>query len=197
MPFFSVIVPAYNSAGFIRQCLHSIKRQTFTNYELIVVCDACTDNTAEIALGYADKTLIRHYKRDVLSRNAGLDVAEGEYVLFIDSDDWWMNEHVFMMLYIALRDNKPDMLEYGIQRNMSGYHDAKPGEIKMMTAGHVWRREFIGDTRFDDGEYGSDVRFLQQLIAKVPKTVWLNTPLYYYNAGRPGSLTDRHSKGEI
>ena len=50
MPFFSVIVPAYNSAEYIRKGLDSIKEQAFTDYELIIVCDSCTDNTEEIRL---------------------------------------------------------------------------------------------------------------------------------------------------
>ena len=54
-PFFSVIVPEHNSAEFMRKGLESIKAQSFTDYELIVVCDACEDNTAEIAREYTDK----------------------------------------------------------------------------------------------------------------------------------------------
>ena len=49
-PFFSVVVPAHNAAGFIGKCLDSVRQQTWTQYELIVVCDACTDNTAQICL---------------------------------------------------------------------------------------------------------------------------------------------------
>ena len=54
---FSVIIPAYNAADHIKKTLHSVKQQTFTDYELIVVCDSCTDDTAGIALGYADKVI--------------------------------------------------------------------------------------------------------------------------------------------
>ena len=57
-PFFSVIVPAHNSAAWIRKGLDSIRAQVWDNYELIVVCDACTDNTAEIAREYTDKVII-------------------------------------------------------------------------------------------------------------------------------------------
>ena len=54
-PFFSVIVPEHNSAEFMRKGLDSIRDQSFTDYELIVVCDACSDNTAEIAREYTDR----------------------------------------------------------------------------------------------------------------------------------------------
>ena len=197
MPLFSVIVPAHNSAAFIRKCLHSIKYQTFTDYELIVVCDACTDDTAKIALNYADKTLIRDYHRDGLSRNAGIDAAEGKYVIFIDSDDWWLHEYVFQMFANILVQGDWDMLEYGVIRKGSGYHDARIGRIKEMTTGHVWSREYIGDTRFDDGQFSSDTRFLKELMKRKPKVVWLDMPMYYYNAGRIGSLCDLHKKGMI
>ena len=56
-PFFSVILPMHNSAGFVRKMLGSIRRQSFKNYELICICDKCTDDTAKIAMGYSDKPL--------------------------------------------------------------------------------------------------------------------------------------------
>lgn len=195
MPFFSVIIPAYNSAEFIRKCLDSVKCQSFTDYELIVVCDSCTDDTAVIAQEYTDKILIVDYQRDGLSRNAGLDVAEGKYIIFIDSDDWFVHEYVFRQLYDALKDEQYDLLNYGIVWKGVGYHPANRGEVVRAVAGHVWRMEFIGDTRFDDGVFSSDTRFLDELISKRPIPAWLNMPVYYYNAGREGSLCNLHARG--
>ena len=91
-PFFSIIVPAHNSAEFINRCLDSVKMQTFTDYELIVVLDDCRDDTDQIALLYTDKVLITWHGRDGLARNAGIDAAEGEWILFLDDDDWWIHE---------------------------------------------------------------------------------------------------------
>ena len=86
MPFFSVIVPEHNSEKFMRKGLDSIKEQTFTDYELIIVCDACTDNTVNIAKEYTDKVFEIDKKRCGAARNLGLDNAKGQWILFMDDD---------------------------------------------------------------------------------------------------------------
>ena len=92
-PFFSVIVPAYNAAGFIRKGLDSIRAQSFTDYELIVVCDKCLDNTAEIAREYTDKVVEIDHDVDGRGHNVGLRMAAGRWVLWMDHDDWWLHEY--------------------------------------------------------------------------------------------------------
>lgn len=196
-PLISVIVPAHNSAEFIRRCLHSVKYQAFTDYELIVVCDACTDKTSEIALGYADKTIIRNYHRDGLARNAGIDGAEGEYIVFLDSDDWLLHEYVLTQLEQVIKGSPFDILEVGVVWKTMGYMAPVKNKWLRMIGGHVFRREFIGDTRFNDREYSADTDFMEALISKHPKFMWWDMPMYYYNYGRKGSLSDRHNKGEI
>ena len=101
-PFFSVIVPAHNSEFYIMRCLSSIIRQTFEDYELIVVCDRCGDNTDGIARQIADTLIITDSGMDGMARNAGLDVAQGEWVLFLDDDDWWIHEYVLEQIKNAL-----------------------------------------------------------------------------------------------
>ena len=81
---FSVIIPAHNSAGHIRNALDSIAEQTFTDYELIVVCDSCTDNTADVAREYADIVEEVEYHADGPTRNRGIELATGDWVLFMD-----------------------------------------------------------------------------------------------------------------
>ena len=98
-PFFSVIVPAHNSAEYIRKCLHSVKMQTFTDYELIVVCDNCQDDTAQVALGYADRVITTKHGMDGLARNAGIDAAKGKWLMFLDDDDWWIHEYVLQEVF--------------------------------------------------------------------------------------------------
>ena len=89
-PFFSVIVPAHNSVRFIRTGLMSIKNQEFHDYELIVVCDSCTDDTETIVKRYADKTIRSDLHSGGGARNIGLDAARGTWILFMDDDDWFM-----------------------------------------------------------------------------------------------------------
>ena len=70
-PFFSVIIPAHNSQAYIRKGLESIRQQRFTDYELIIVCDACTDDTELVAKAYTDKVIVTEYGLDGMARNAG------------------------------------------------------------------------------------------------------------------------------
>ena len=108
---FSFIIPAFNAEDHIVKGLESIKAQTFKDYELIVVCDRCKDRTKEIAESYGAKTLEVDFGRDGLTRNAGLDIAQGEYILFMDDDDWLLHEFVFEQINKKLKEtNDPELL---------------------------------------------------------------------------------------
>ena len=198
-PFFSVIVPAHNAEDFIEKGLHSIKMQTFTDYELIVVCDNCTDRTAEIALGYADKTLIRNYGLDGLARNAGIEAAEGEWLLFMDHDDWWLHEYAFQMLaaFLEQRMGEPlDVVLFNFIWKGRGY--CQQTRFRTVAVWNkCWRREFIGDTRFPAKPYWSDVDFNRDMFDKMPIVTSMDHALYYYNYLKEGSISWREKQGEI
>jgi glycosyltransferase involved in cell wall biosynthesis len=198
-PFFSVIVPAHNAEDFIEKGLHSIKMQTFTDYELIVVCDNCTDKTAEIALGYADKTLIRNYGLDGLARNAGIEAAEGEWLLFMDHDDWWLHEYAFQMLaaFLEQRMGEPlDVVMFNFIWKGKGY--CQQTRFRTVAVWNkCWRREFIGDTRFPAKPYWSDVDFNRDMFDKMPIVTSMDHALYYYNYLKEGSISWREKQGEI
>ena len=201
-PFFSVIVPAHNSAEYIRKCMRSVKMQTFTDYELIVVCDKCTDNTAQIALGYADKTLIRGYGMDGLARNAGIEAAEGEWIMFLDDDDWWIHEYVLEMAKDKI-DNitfPVDMLLFDfIWKNApphkSPYYVQDIDNVNIAVWSKAFRREFIGDTRFPAIPFTSDKDFMDEIIKKQPVAYTTHQLIYYYNYMREGSQTEEHERG--
>ena len=111
-PFFSVIVPAHNSAEFIWKGLQSIRAQTFKDYEMIVVCDNCTDNTQNIVSEYADKVIVTGHGHDGLARNAGIDAADGEWILFMDDDDWWLHEYAFQQIADMVGQHGENVLAY-------------------------------------------------------------------------------------
>jgi glycosyltransferase involved in cell wall biosynthesis len=91
MPFFSVIIPTYNRAGLLREALDSVFAQTCADFEVIIVDDASTDDTAGIVSIFADN--VRYYRQENqgpgAARNLGLANAAGRYVAFLDSDDLW------------------------------------------------------------------------------------------------------------
>lgn len=192
---FSIIVPVYNAAGYMRKCLDSVLCQVFTDYELIVVCDRCDDNSEEVAREYTDKVLITDYGNDG-SRQAGIDIASGEWILFLDDDDWWLHEYVLEMINAELTEDL-DVLLFGFIFKGHGY--ATPRRI-CYGAETLWpavwnkcyRRSFIRDLRFNsivptpDGD-AADIDWTTRLLERGPRYGIFDQALYYYNFMRPGS----------
>jgi len=200
---FSIIIPAYNSAGYIEKALQSIKQQTFTDYELIVVCDRCMDNTAEVVKPYADKILFTDYGNDGPPRQEGLDAAEGDWILFMDDDDWWLHEYVLDLINKSLTDDI-DVLCFGFIFKGVGY--APPlqrdhGRPVFWPA--VWckcyRRSLIADIGFRNVPVvkgnAPDLDWTTRLTARDFRIGVLEQPLYYYNYMRPGSQTYQVENG--
>ena len=89
----SVIVPVFNIAPYITKCIESLQRQTFTDMEIILVDDGSTDESGKICDDFSKKDariIVIHKENEGLSsaRNAGIDVARGKYLGFVDGDDW-------------------------------------------------------------------------------------------------------------
>ena len=92
----SVIVPMHNSSKYLTECIESILNQTYNNFEIIIVDDASTDNSVEIASEIKDNR-IRIFKLEenlgvATARNKGIEEATGDYICFIDSDDYWVRD---------------------------------------------------------------------------------------------------------
>ena len=194
---FSVIIPAHNSAGYIEKALQSVKSQEFKDYELIVVCDRCTDDTEKIAQQYGARTISVDYGLDGMARNVGIDVAQGDWILFMDDDDWWLHEYVLAMLDSVIDQNEEDMLCFGFIWKGVGYARQTKDQVYLAVWSKCWRSSFIGDTRFPAVPYWSDVGFNQAIAEKHPKVMFWNMPLYYYNYLREGSISWRAEQGEI
>jgi glycosyltransferase involved in cell wall biosynthesis len=108
MPKVSVVIPVYNGARTIGRALESVFAQTFRDFEIIVVNDGSTDDTASVLAGYGDRIhLVSQSNRGVsAARNAGLRVSVGEYLVFLDDDDEWMPE--MLARCTAVLDQDPD-----------------------------------------------------------------------------------------
>ena len=108
MPKVSVVIPVYNGARTIGRALKSVFAQTFRDFEIIVVNDGSTDDTASVLAGYGDRIqVVSQSNRGVsAARNAGLRVSVGEYLVFLDDDDEWMPE--MLARCTAVLDQDPD-----------------------------------------------------------------------------------------
>ena len=197
-PFFSVIIPAHNSAAYIRKGLDSIKAQVFKDFELIIVCDACTDDTEKVAREYADKVIVTEFGCDGPARSAGMDVAEGEWLLFMDDDDWWIHQYAFYYIHEVASRTDADILPFCFlwpgDKQGRYYWDHRRG-MNIAPWSKAYRRDFVGDVRFPNVPFTSDVPFIQALIAKEPKIFIIDKLMYYYNYMREGSQTEQHEKG--
>ena len=114
---FSIIIPVYNAETTIRRCLDSFTNQRFSDYEILLINDGSTDNSDAICREYADvNSKICYLSKEnggvSSARNLGLEQAKGEYVLFVDSDDY-VSEDYFDVINQALAQRNPDLLMFG------------------------------------------------------------------------------------
>ena len=119
-PLISVIVPAYNAEQYIRDCLDSIINQTYQNLEIICINDGSQDNTAEILNEYdkADSRFIvihRQNKGLVSARKEGVKIARGEYICYVDADDW-IDPEMYMIMYNEGMELDVDIVAVGMCR---------------------------------------------------------------------------------
>lgn len=123
-PYFSIIVPSFNRAHLIVETIHSILKQEYTDFELMIIDDASTDNTEEIIRQFKD-VRVQYQKNKVnlersASRNKGIDLAKGKYICFCDSDDHWKSNHLQLLFDKINSENEPvAMLFTGMVWNFS------------------------------------------------------------------------------
>ena len=194
-PLFSVIVPAHNCAGFMRRGMDSISEQDFRDYELIIVCDSCTDNTAEIAAEYGDAIILTDHGRAGMARNAGLDAATGEWILFMDDDDWFLTGAFEAIAQELEKQKEIDVLAFCFEWKGQGIAIQRQGRVYPAVWNKAWRREFIGSERFPDWIHTDDLGFAWKMHPRA-RFGFLSVPLYHYEFMRPGSVSDRIRKGE-
>lgn len=197
-PRFSIIIPAHNAEEHGLRAFNSVKSQRFTDYECIVVCDACEDNTEGIAKEYGFTVVSTDFGNDGLARSKGLDLARGEWVLFMDDDDWWLHEFVLEILAAKLDQVNCDVLCFSFIWQHIGYANPLGNQGYPWPAvwNKCWRRDFIGDTRFPNVYSISDSYFHKDMMCKNPQLAIWDMPLYYYNYLRPGSISELAQKGD-
>lgn len=117
---FSVIVPVYNVERYLERCLNSILNQTYRNYEVILIDDGSTDQSGKICDKYSKKfkqSIVIHQNNQGLSgaRNTGISVARGEWIIFVDSDDW-IEANMLFELNTYMKKAKADMYSFNAKK---------------------------------------------------------------------------------
>ena len=108
-PFFSVIIPTYNHANYLKKALDSVLAQSFNNYEIIVIDDNSTDNTSAVVNNYKNKIIYNKIRNNRIigrSRNLGISISKGEWLAFLDSDDEWLKDKLQIVFNFINENNK-------------------------------------------------------------------------------------------
>ena len=118
MPLISIIIPTYNHANYLSKALESVINQSFQNWEAIVIDNQSIDETRKIISGYRDSRIkyLRISNNGVVakSRNAGIMMAKGKWIAFLDSDDWWVKNKLKICHNIIKKKNDIDLIYHDL-----------------------------------------------------------------------------------
>lgn len=219
----SVIVPIYNVEPYLRRCIDSIINQTYENLEIILVDDGSPDNCGQICDDYAKKdTRIKviHKKNGGLSdaRNAGMKIATGDYIGFVDSDDW-IHENMYEILLYKMIENNTDISECNVKKvflykevDIKKYIDINQQEkitllskndamdnlvseevVKQTVWNKLYKRQVIEDIFFEKGKLHEDEYWTYKVINKINKVVYIDIDLYYYFQREGSIMSQKYS----
>ena len=209
----SIIVPVYNVEKYLSRCLDSILAQTYTDYELILVDDGSTDTSGALVDEYALKdSRIRafHGENKGLSgaRNRGLDNAKGEYICFVDSDDW-IEPTYLKELYDLIEDRQADLAICGYKKNNGDICIIQPDEenvteetgvdaidnlygagcLQYIVAWNkLYKKELFDGVRFPMGMIHEDEVICTQILVRAGKVVRTDRILYNYRVNNDASI---------
>lgn len=205
IPKISIIIPIYNVSEYLNNCLNSVVNQTYKNLEIILVNDGSTDDSAEIARIFSDKDVriqLVHQQNQGLSgaRNTGLKYVTGDYVFYLDSDDYLKNDCFEKLISAQDRYNAdivqtnfyydyPSYLLYGnwlkkesqlLDREQTLERLIEQNEIKNFAWGKLIRSEIAKRNLFPEGKYFEDTLWMYRIVSESKRYVLLAEPLMYY-----------------
>lgn len=219
-PVISIIVPVYNVEKYLCRCIDSILEQTIKNYELILVDDGSTDNSGKICDDYQKKKeqiIVIHKENGGLSsaRNAGIDIATGEYLGFVDGDDFIDND-MYEFLYNNIIKEEAEISVCGsfdcydgkISKILPPYYKVMNQEdaIKSILDGKIagasacnklYKREIFNDIRYPIGKTSEDAFIIIELLMKCNKIVISSKQKYYYFHRENSITTCRFTKAQF
>ena len=221
-PIVSIVVPIYNVETCLRKCLESIAAQSYRNIEVIMVDDGSTDTSSEIAKQFSenDSRFVYYYQRNgglSAARNTGIEKAIGEYIAFIDSDDYIENNFVEKLLSVAIEKNA-DFVSCGYYRETNtveaiGYDCEEtlsrtaamavlgvifPKEYTLMViaCNKLFKKTVFENVRFKIGKIHEDEYTIHRIIDASSVAVTIPDILYHYVI-RPSSITGSGNNADL
>lgn len=205
----SVIIPIYNAEKYLRKCVDSIIRQTYSNLEIILINDGSTDESEKICIEYQNndkriKLLTKENEGVSSARNAGLSIATGDYITFIDSDDW-ISDSSFEDAINVINEHNVDILKYSyikdygfmkktykfsiktnekiIEENYS--KEIYPYVFSTYDLSNIWnaiyKRDILKNLKFNNSiKYGEDYLFMMNALLNSKSIFFLDKPNYHY-----------------
>ena len=213
----SVIVPVYNVAPYLEKCITSILGQTYENLELILVDDGSTDASDVLCDAYAERdqrVKVIHQKNGGLSvaRNTGLDVASGDWIGFVDGDDWILPTMYSTLITICCQENTEiaccrfhyvypdhqsetsDTGTVRIYKRTEALEQLKWQEnVRFEVCPKVFRRSCIGSARFQPGQVFEDIRFTRLTFQNLKRYAAVDQAFYQYLQKREGNTNSSFS----
>lgn len=202
----SIIVPVYNVLPYIRQCLDSLVGQTLEDYEIILIDDGSTDGTAQVLAEYAarypEKIILKRVENggQGRARNIAIDMARGDFLGFIDSDDW-IDPSMYEKLWKRADETGADVVVCDwLIKHSDGHDQVFPARVQdywLAAAGSacnkVFRRSLVGDTRFPAGLWYEDFYFSAMMLLKARGVEYLEEPLYMYRQSQSSTMRNNNS----
>ena len=218
----SIIIPVYNSENVLGECVASILSQSYENFEVVLVNDGSKDNSAAVcdALAASDSRIVVVHKPNggtSSARNAGLEIASGDYITFMDNDDYWNDKDALKNIASQLDESGADIL---LHENYILWLDANklvapsssckradiagkaaPQALSAILGGNlfslycVWSKVIKADlirenaVRFPEGMRNEDTYFCAKLLLKAKSYDFYESPFYVYKKGHAGAQT--------
>lgn len=217
MPLVSVIIPVYNVRRYLSKCIESVREQTYKNIEIIIVDDGSTDGSGEICEEYAkqdERVLILHKENGGLSsaRNVALDIFHGEYVTFIDSDDYVKKTYVekmvrlikeneadisivnFIRVYDGKTQKKIKKTSVKIYKNLDAMADMFYQKNVVVSAwAKLYHRNLFTKIRYPVGKLYEDLGTTYKLFFLSNKIAYSSEQLYYYSQRKDSIMQEKFS----
>ena len=212
-PIISIIVPVYNVEKYVAKCIESIIKQDMEEIELLMIDDGSTDNSGKICDEWAAKDSrikVMHIENRGVSsaRNLGLELAQGEYIGFVDSDDY-IHKSMYRVLYNTLIEEHADMVVCDFAKvyegektpvneqehidiykftNMEALMQLHKESFKWnIVVNKLYKRELFKEVRFTEGIIFEDMDIMHKIIYQCEKILYINQTYYYYYQ-RSGSI---------
>ena len=220
----SVIIPVYNVEKYLRRCIDSIIAQTYKNLEIILVDDGSTDNSGKICDEYLkqdNRIKVIHKKNGGLSdaRNNGIKIATGDYIGFVDSDDW-IHTNMYEKLHYALVENDADISccklirckdsikkiskkfdssisEYNQLQYIRKFFKIDSQECVYYAWNKLYKKQIIDENQYPINLTSEDVVGTYKALLKSKKIIEINYPYYYYYYNPDSITSGKFSKKDL